>query len=67
MLVFGDAATEAKHLRELRETVQEQIRKSKSRNPATIVKAICKKHGKFAQNTDVVELIVGEELHTSVS
>lgn len=61
MLVFGDAITEAKYLRELREAVREQFAVSKSRAPKVVIKGLLKKHPRFAQAPDLVEYIVGEE------
>jgi hypothetical protein len=62
MLIFGDAATEAKYLRELREAVQKEMKRSKSKNAKTICKNVLKEHGRFAQKQDVVELVITEEL-----
>lgn len=62
MLIFGDAATEAKYLRELREAVQAEMKGSKSKSAKTICKNVLKKHGRFAPKQDVVELVITEEL-----
>jgi len=62
MLVFGDAITEAKYLRELREAVREQFAASKSRAPKVVIKGLLKKNPRFAQAQDIVEYIVAEEL-----
>lgn len=62
MLIFGNAETEAKYHGELREAVREQFKVSKSRTPKVIIKAILKKHPKFAQDMGLVDHIVSEEL-----
>jgi hypothetical protein len=62
MLVFGDAITEAKYIRELRAAIREQFAVSKSRNQKVIAKGILKKNPHFAQAPELVENIVREEL-----
>jgi hypothetical protein len=62
MLLFGDAITEAKYLRELREAVQAELRITKSKSVKTITKSVLKKHGRFAEKQDVVEMVITELL-----
>ena len=62
MLVFGNAHTEAKYLQELREAVEAEFRKTKSRKSQTIVANVLKKNGRFVPKSDIVEMIVAELL-----
>lgn len=67
MLIFGDAITEAKYLRELRAAVEAEVNETTSRmnettsrKVARVTKKILKAHGRFAPMQDLVELTVEE-------
>lgn len=62
MLVFGNTYAEEAYLNNLREVVYDKVRTSKKKNAKTIVNAICKKHGQFAQDRDLVQRMVEEVL-----
>jgi hypothetical protein len=62
MLLFGDTKTETKYFGDLAEVVVAEVSKTKSKKVETIVKNILKKHGRFVEKQDVVEMLVTYEL-----